>query len=131
MSVLRENLILDLFYASGKAGDANVVRITVVVKDSLNGNDLHTSTLIRTGDEKSATYAVGGQTISDASDPILLKLETYFRSVDKAMFEKYMIRANEVFESHLNPGNTWLGQYGLRIASNVPASDELPESAFS
>ncbi|CDV89483.1 hypothetical protein ABT929_004213 [Salmonella enterica subsp. enterica serovar Uganda] len=131
MSILRENLTMDLFYASGKAGDANVARITVVVKDASTGIEVHISTLTRTGDEKNATYAVGLQTISDASDPILLKLETYFRNVDKGMFEKYMAKSNEVFKSSLNQGNTWLGQYGLRIASGVLVSEELPESVFA
>lgn len=31
-----------------------------------------------------------------------------------------MVQAEEVFDSGLNMNSTWLGQYGLRIASNIP-----------
>lgn len=42
-----------------------------------------------------------------------------------------MVQAEEVFDSGLNMNSTLLGQYGLRIASNIPTENHIPESVFA
>ncbi|HHR7811923.1 TPA: hypothetical protein ACS9TY_004912 [Salmonella enterica subsp. enterica serovar Typhi] len=130
MTVSRESLVMDLHYASEKASGEKVAKLTVVLRETIGG-DVHTSTLIRTGEEDTAVYSVGYQSVSNASDPVLLKLAAYFREENKEMFEKMMVQAEEVFDSGLNMNSTWLGQYGLRIASNIPLENHIPESVFA
>lgn len=131
MTVIRENLVLDLYYASETTSGGKVAKLTAILRDSTNGTEVLTTTLIRTGTEEDGVYTVGFQSISDASEPMLLKLETYFRGVDKEMFEKMMVKADELYTSYLNPSNTWLGQFGLRIVSNEPVENYIPESVFA
>ncbi|CAH3952092.1 hypothetical protein I9Y19_004054 [Citrobacter freundii] len=131
MTVIRENLVLDLYYASETTSGGKTAKLTAILRDSTNGTEVLTTTLIRTGTEEDGVYTVGFQSISNASEPMLLKLETYFRGVDKEMFEKMMVKADELYTSYLNPNNTWLGQYGLRIVSNEPVENYIPESVFA
>ena len=126
MTVIRENLVLDLYYASETTSGGKVAKLTAILRDSTNGTEVLTTTLIRTGTEEDGVYTVGFQSISNASEPMLLKLETYFRGVNKEM-----AKADELYTSHLNPSNTWLGQYGLRIVSNEPVETYIPESVFA
>lgn len=130
MTVLRENLVVDLYYASETTSGEATAKLTVVVRDNTTGTEVHTSTLVRKGTDKS-TYAIGYQNISDASDPLLLKLEAYFRTVDSTMFESLMTKVNALFTSDLNSNSTWMGQYGLRINSGALVDDYIPESVFA
>ncbi|HBL9085480.1 TPA: hypothetical protein LTX03_004624, partial [Enterobacter hormaechei] len=100
MTVIRENLVLDLYYASETTSGGKVAKLTAILRDSTNGTEVLTTTLIRTGTEEDWVYTVGFQSISDASEPMLLKLETYFRGVDKEMFEKMMVKADELYTSY-------------------------------
>ncbi|CZW02622.1 Uncharacterised protein [Enterobacter hormaechei] len=121
---------MDLHYASETTSGEATAKLTVVVRDNTTGTEVHTSTLVRKGTDKS-TYAIGYQNISDASDPLLLKLEAYFRTVNSTMFESLMTKVNELFTSDLNPNSTWMGQYGLRISSGALVDDYIPESVFA
>ena len=131
MSVKRENLTIDMYYASEKAEDEAVAKITVMIRDNESGAEVQTSTLVRTGTGEEATYAVGYQNINDATDPLLLKLENHFRSVDKVLFEKLMEVVDEVYTSNLNSNTTWMGQYGLRITTGAQVETVVPESVFA
>lgn len=130
MTLLRENLMLDLHYASETASGKKVAKLTVVLRDNASGTDVHTSTLLRTGSEEDGVYTTGYQNISDASDPLLLKLEEYFRTAGKELFEKLMAKTNEMFASDLNPNSTWMGQYGLRIVYGDKLDQYIPESVL-
>lgn len=131
MSVKRENLTIDMFYASEKANGDKVAKITLVLRDNSTSLEVQTSTLVRTGTGEEATYAVGYQNINDATDPLLLKLENHFRSVDKALFEKLMEVVDEMYTSNLNSNTTWMGQYGLRITTGAQVETVIPESVFA
>lgn len=130
MTVLRENLILDLYYASETTSGEKVAKLTVVLRDNTTGADVHTSTLLRTNAGEDDVYSIGYQNISNASDPLLLNLEGFFRTAGKELFEKLMAKTNEMFASDLNPNSTWMGQHGLRIAYGVPLDGYIPESVF-
>ncbi|EIF8836116.1 TPA: hypothetical protein NV896_002048 [Escherichia coli] len=130
MTVLRENLVLDLHYASETTFGEKVAKLTVVLRDNTTGTEVHTSTLVREGEGESAVYTVGYQNISNATDPLLLKLEAYFRTADKTMFDKLMTRVDTLFTSDLNSNSTWMGQYGLRIVSSAMVDEFIPESVF-
>lgn len=131
MSVKRENLTIDMFYASETAKGEVVAKITVMIRDNESGAEVQTSTLVRTGTGEETTYAVGYQNINDATDPLLLKLENHFRSVDKGLFEKLMEMVDEVYTSNLNSNTTWMGQYGLRITTGAQVETVVPESVFA
>ncbi|MCU2734160.1 hypothetical protein N8R00_21745 [Enterobacter hormaechei subsp. steigerwaltii] len=130
MTVLRENLTLDLHYASETADGQKVAKMTVVLRDVASGTEVQTSTLVRTGSEEGSVYTIGYQNISNASDPLLLKLEDYFRTAGKELFEKFMAKTNEMFASDLNPNSTWMGQYGLRIVFGASLDEYIPASVF-
>lgn len=130
MTVLRENLTLDLHYASETADGQKVAKMTVVLRDVASGTEIQTSTLVRTGSEEDGVYTIGYQNISNASDPLLLKLEDYFRTAGKELFEKLMAKTNEMFASDLNPNSTWMGQYGLRIVFGASLDEYIPASVF-
>ncbi|EOC0120668.1 MULTISPECIES: hypothetical protein [Cronobacter] len=49
MTVLRENLVLDLHYASETTFGEKVAKLTVVLRDNTTGTEVHTSTLVREG----------------------------------------------------------------------------------
>lgn len=86
---------------------------------------------MRKGDTSGGEYEAQYQSIFDATDPLLLKIESYFRKVNKEVFETMMNMVNTVFASSLNTNTTWIGQYGLRITSGIPADTLIPESVFA
>ena len=50
MTVKRENLTLDMYYASETENGDKVAKITIVLRDNTSGEEVHTSTLTRTGE---------------------------------------------------------------------------------
>ena len=63
---------------------------------------------MRKGDASGGEYATQYQSILDATDPLLLKIENYFRRVDEEVFETMMNMVNTVFASSLNTNTTGL-----------------------
>lgn len=132
MTVLRENLTLDLHYASETTAGEKLAKLTVVIRDNTTGSEVHTSTLQRKGAVKgSFIYKTGYQNIQDASDPLLLKLETFFRTAGKDLFEELMAQVTEMFMFGLNANSTWMGTYGLRITSGAQLDTVVPDSVFA
>ncbi|WP_098030488.1 hypothetical protein [Escherichia coli] len=131
MTVKREKLTVDVYYASETAEGKNVAKITVVTYNTETGAEVQASTIVRKGDASGGEYATQYQSILDATDPLLLKIENYFRQVDEEVFETMMNMVNTVFASSLNTSTTWTGQYGLRITSGIPADTLIPESVFA
>ncbi|EHN0545218.1 hypothetical protein ABJ926_004010 [Escherichia coli] len=131
MSVKRENLTVDVYYASESAEGKNVAKITVVTYNTETGTEVQASTIVRKGDTSGGEYEAQYQSIFDATDPLLLKIESYFRKVNKEVFETMMNMVNTVFASSLNTNTTWIGQYGLRITSGIPADTLIPENVFA
>ncbi|UTP20498.1 hypothetical protein [Escherichia coli] len=101
MTVKRENLTLDMYYASETENGDKVAKITIVLRDNASGEEVHTSTLTRTGEAIKGKYSVRYQSISNASDPLLIKLETHFRGADQTLFENLMKKVDAVYTSSL------------------------------
>ncbi|EFO4453548.1 hypothetical protein ABSL22_002793 [Escherichia coli] len=131
MTVKRENLTLDMYYASETENGDKVAKITIVLRDNTSGEEVHTSTLTRTGEATKGKYSVRYQSISNASDPLLIKLETHFRGADQTLFENLMKKVDAVYTSSLNTNSTWMGQLGLRIISGEKIDTIVPESVFA
>ncbi|EJN7415393.1 hypothetical protein NRW66_004580, partial [Escherichia coli] len=83
MTVKREKLTVDVYYASETAEGKNVAKITVVTYNTETGAEVQASTIVRKGDASDGEYATQYQSILDATDPLLLKIENYFRQVDE------------------------------------------------
>ncbi|MEI9597212.1 hypothetical protein V5056_26040, partial [Escherichia coli] len=112
MTVKREKLTVDVYYASETAEGKNVAKITVVTYNTETGAEVQASTIVRKGDASDGEYETQYQSIFDATDPLLLKIENYFRQVDEEVFETMMNMVNTVFASNLNTNTAWIGQYG-------------------
>lgn len=56
MTVKRENLTLDMYYASETENGDKVAKITIVLRDNASGEEVHTSTLTRTGEATKGKY---------------------------------------------------------------------------
>lgn len=133
MSLLRTDLVYDLFYASStNAMTADrVATLTIQLRDEAGTTQLSTQlsrTVLRSNKQK--VYAVGQQMINDGGDPLLVAAEAYFRKDSATLTESLISEVLDFIEGNLGAGSTWMGVYGMKIYSGEGLANLLPDSVL-
>lgn len=114
MSLTKEDLVFDLYYASSTDEEGNkLAQLTVQFRDASAvphvTTQLARTTLKR---DRSKVYAVGEQSVKNGSDTLLAAIEAYYRTDPKTIFENLMAG------SGYDRGQPWRQQYGLVLTAS-------------
>ncbi|HBS6785008.1 TPA: hypothetical protein MDM46_001275 [Klebsiella pneumoniae] len=133
MSLTKEDLVFDLYYASSTDEEGNkLAQLTVQFRDPSAVPHV-TTQLARTTfkRDRSKVYAVGEQSVKNGSDTLLAAIEAYYRTDPKTIFENLMAQVQDMIEGNLGANNTWVGSYGITIVSGGSLEEYLPESVYN
>lgn len=105
MSLTKEDLVFDLYYASSTDEEGNkLAQLTVQFRDASAvphvTTQLARTTLKR---DRSKVYAVGEQSVKNGSDTLLAAIEAYYRTDPKTIFENLMAQVQDMIEGNLAP----------------------------
>ncbi|KMK08169.1 hypothetical protein ABW06_24830 [Pluralibacter gergoviae] len=127
----RNDLTLSMFYASSTNDDGSKTAIITVQINAANADAVQTSQLLCiTDNSKKETYVVGEQSIKDGSDPLLVAIESYWRSNTQAVVGQLMSDVLEFIAGNVSQGTTWLGFNGLSVFENEPLANRIPENVL-
>lgn len=110
MSLTKEDLVFDLYYASSTDEEGNkLAQLTVQFRDASAVPHV-TTQLARTTfkRDRSKVYAVGEQSVKNGSDTLLAAIEAYYRTDPKTIFENLMAQVQDMIEGNLSANNTGL-----------------------
>ncbi|STS78600.1 Uncharacterised protein [Klebsiella pneumoniae] len=105
MSLTKEDLVFDLYYASSTDEEGNkLAQLTVQFRDASAvphvTTQLARTTLKR---DRSKVYAVGEQSVKNGSDTLLAAIEAYYRTDPKTIFENLMAQVQDMIEATWAP----------------------------
>ncbi|WP_109395516.1 hypothetical protein [Proteus terrae] len=128
MSKEISELQFSLHYASETDSEMNISTILTANIHTIDGDTQQLTQLIcTTSSEGKKQYRIGLQKISDAGDPLLVAIESYWRKNTQESCVYLLEKANQFIQGHLQQTNTWISMYGLVIVSNASLEELLPE----
>ncbi|WP_426773948.1 hypothetical protein [Proteus faecis] len=129
MSKKISELQFSLHYSSETDSEMNISTILTANIHTVDGDTQQLTQLIcTTSPEGKKQYRIGLQKISDAGDPLLVALESYWRKNTQESCVYLLEKAKQFIQGHLQQTNTWISMYGLVIVSNASLEEQLPES---
>lgn len=134
MSLKRDDLVYDLFYASSTdpmTAD-RIATLTIQLRDTAGTTQLSTQlsrTILRA--TKAKIYTIGQQMVNDGGDALLVAAEAYFRKDTDTLTEGLISEVLDFIEGNLGAGSTWMGVYGMKIYSGEALSDLLPDAVLN
>lgn len=127
----RDELTISMFYASSTNDDGSKTATITIQVNAANADAVQTSQLLCITDvSKQKTYVVGEQSIKDGSDPLLVAIESYWRTNTQAVVGQLMSDVLEFIAGNVSQGTTWLGFNGLSVFENEPLANRIPESVL-
>ncbi|EMB2317650.1 hypothetical protein ACUMKS_003304 [Proteus mirabilis] len=121
-------LQFSLHYASETDSEMNISTILTANIHTIDGDTQQLTQLIcTTSSEGKKQYRIGLQKISDAGDPLLVAIESYWRKNTQESCVYLLEKAKQFIQGHLQQTNTWISMYGLVIVSNASLEELLPE----
>ncbi|MER1695903.1 hypothetical protein ACLO93_04235 [Proteus mirabilis] len=121
-------LQFSLHYASETDSEMNISTILTANIHTIDGDTQQLTQLIcTTSSEGKKQYRIGLQKISDAGDPLLVAIESYWRKNTQESCVYLLEKAKQFIKGHLQQTNTWISMYGLVIVSNASLEELLPE----
>ena len=121
-------LQFSLHYASETDSEMNISTILTANIHTIDGDTQQLTQLIcTTSSEGKKQYRIGLQKISDAGDPLLVAIESYWRKNTQESCVYLLEKAKQFIQGHLQQTNTWISMYGLVIVSNASLEEQLPE----
>ncbi len=121
-------LQFSLHYASETDSEMNISTILTANIHTIDGDTQQLTQLIcTTSSEGKKQYRIGLQKISDAGDPLLVAIESYWRKNTQESCVYLLEKAKQFIQGHLQQTNTWISMYGLMIVSNASLEELLPE----
>ncbi|EPT2858251.1 hypothetical protein LUA10_13265 [Proteus mirabilis] len=128
MSKEISELQFSLHYASETDSEMNISTILTANIHTIDGDTQQLTQLIcTTSSEGKKQYRIGLQKISDAGDPLLVAIESYWRKNTQESCVYLLEKAKQFIQGHLQQTNTWISMYGLVIVSNASLEELLPE----
>ncbi|EMH9027922.1 hypothetical protein RSM28_004071 [Proteus mirabilis] len=128
MSKEINELQFSLHYASETDSEMNISTILTANIHTIDGDTQQLTQLIcTTSSEGKKQYRIGLQKISDAGDPLLVAIESYWRKNTQESCVYLLEKAKQFIQGHLQQTNTWISMYGLVIVSNASLEELLPE----
>ncbi|HGW6113219.1 TPA: hypothetical protein ACNIQO_001232, partial [Proteus mirabilis] len=108
--------------------EMNISTILTANIHTIDGDTQQLTQLIcTTSSEGKKQYRIGLQKISDAGDPLLVAIESYWRKNTQESCVYLLEKAKQFIQGHLQQTNTWISMYGLVIVSNASLEELLPE----
>ncbi|HIE4042798.1 TPA: hypothetical protein ACXNIP_000331 [Proteus mirabilis] len=121
-------LQFSLHYASETDSEKNT---SVILTANIHTTDGETQQLTQlictTSSAGKKQYRIGLQKISDAGDPLLVAIESYWRKNTQESCVYLLEKAKQFIQGHLQQTNTWISMYGLVIVSEASLEEQLPE----
>ncbi|SXD95398.1 hypothetical protein [Klebsiella quasivariicola] len=131
MMYQRTDLTLSMFYASSVDADGNKVATLTMQVVAAEAGAVQTSQLVCITDAaKKKTYAVGEQSVSNGSDPLLVAIESHWRQSTDTVVKGLIDEVTDFIAGNINSVSTWIGQYGMKVMEGVPLTERLPESVL-
>lgn len=128
MSKEISELQFSLHYASETDSEKNTSAILTANIHTTDGETQQLTQLIcTTSSAGKKQYRIGLQKISDAGDPLLVAIESYWRKNTQESCIYFLEKAKQFIQGHLQQTNTWISMYGLVIVSNASLEEQLPE----
>ncbi|WP_272668729.1 hypothetical protein [Providencia sp. PROV145] len=129
----KENVKLDLYYASGKHEDSGskVAEVTVLVNNKENNTEIIAVTLRRATDKaRKQSFGMGTVRMEFGADEFTNAVHEHFRSDVEKRFKEVMSEVTDFIESGLD-NSTWIGAFGLKIYTDADANVLLPDSIIN
>lgn len=128
MSKEISELQFSLHYASETDSEKNTSAILTANIHTTDGETQQLTQLIcTTSSAGKKQYRIGLQKISDAGDPLLVAIESYWRKNTQESCVYLLEKAKQFIQGHLQQTNTWISMYGLVIVSEASLEEQLPE----
>lgn len=128
MSKEISELQFSLHYASETDSEMNTSAILTANIHTVDGEAQQLTQLIcTTSPTGEKQYRIGLQKISDAGDPLLVAIESYWRKNTQESCVYFLEKAKQFIQGHLQQTNTWISMYGLVIVSEASLEEQLPE----
>ncbi|KLN95639.1 hypothetical protein [Moellerella wisconsensis] len=129
----KENVKIDLYYASGKHEESGskVAEATILINNREDNTEIAAITLRRATDKaRKQTYGMGSVRMEFGADKFTNAVHQHFCADIEKRFKEVMSEVNDFFESGLD-SSTWIGAFGLKIFSDAEAGALLPESVIN
>ncbi|HEK2000140.1 TPA: hypothetical protein SMS20_002791 [Proteus mirabilis] len=128
MSKEINELQFSLHYASETDSEMNISTILTANIHTADGDTQQLTQLIcTTSPAGKKQYRTGLQKISDAGDPSLVAIESYWRKNIQESCVYFLDKAKQFIQGHLQQTNAWISMYGLVIVSEASLEEQLPE----